>query len=601
MNEEQVMHAMSIDDAYAVKRVLTRSNLGVTEIVTLDDIGPFVRKKIPTQLANRKVWAALAECESPRLPQIAVTYEMPDEFIVVYDYVPGNSLEGIVSAAGHLSVAEALSIIGELGEAVSDLHHHGIIHCDIAPGNVIIAADGAHLIDFGIARYFGAGTDGLASLHSSSPGAMTGIGSAGVQAGGSSRMGGMRPSSKAPAFGTWGFASPEQHGFAPADQRSDVYSLTCLLGFLLCGVSPDQDEYELRLADDEYVPPALRQVIEKGTAFEPSARYQSCEQFLEALGCGQGSSAQAQSSHNNPVAAPSPQAAIPMGPPTGELQARSFASTLKSIKPSQWVILISMVVLCIAIGIVVGFATGHLDQSNGVVYQQGPSGTEASSSTGASDFDTGSPAGNESGAQSSAENVSLSDMLKLTETGWHADGYGMVYFAFGLQNTDASHGVLSPAVRITGKAEDGSILFTQDEPVMYIQPGETIHYGAMAGDGSSAPATVDFTPVAPSQASLVSGDAADNAVFKVSNVSVLDTAYEGLKFTGEVSLAGGIYPDEGSGSVLVTVVLRDDAGNIVYGDSIDANEPTATSSVPFSISCLDAPDYASYDIYVQVF
>lgn len=47
MNEEQVLHAMSIDDAYTVERVLARSNLGVTEVVSFEGVGPFVRKKIP--------------------------------------------------------------------------------------------------------------------------------------------------------------------------------------------------------------------------------------------------------------------------------------------------------------------------------------------------------------------------------------------------------------------------------------------------------------------------------------------------------------------------------------------------------------------------
>ena len=152
MNEEQVLHAMSIDDAYTVERVLARSNLGVTEVVSFEGVGPFVRKKIPLTLAKRNVWATLAECSSPRLPQIAVTYEMPDQFIVVYDYIPGDTLEQVVAGNGRLSVEEALSVAHELAEAVADLHRHCLVHCDLAPGNVII---GARVIDFGIALQIG--------------------------------------------------------------------------------------------------------------------------------------------------------------------------------------------------------------------------------------------------------------------------------------------------------------------------------------------------------------------------------------------------------------------------------------------------------------
>lgn len=77
LNEEQVMHALGIDDAYHVERTLAEGRTGVTQRVTIDGSGPFVRKKIPSSLANRAVWAALADCDSPRLPQVVATYEMP--------------------------------------------------------------------------------------------------------------------------------------------------------------------------------------------------------------------------------------------------------------------------------------------------------------------------------------------------------------------------------------------------------------------------------------------------------------------------------------------------------------------------------------------
>ena len=103
MNSEQVMHAMGIDDAYRVQRVLVRNANGVTELVTIEDAGPFVRKKMPLQSANRAVWAALAGSECPRLPQVAATYEMPDWFVAVYDYVPGESLADAVGVSRRLS------------------------------------------------------------------------------------------------------------------------------------------------------------------------------------------------------------------------------------------------------------------------------------------------------------------------------------------------------------------------------------------------------------------------------------------------------------------------------------------------------------------
>lgn len=89
MDDKQAMHAMSIDDAYHVERTLARGPSGVTELVSIDGNGPFVRKKIPSPLAQRNVWAALSACQSNRLPRVEATYELPDRFVIVYDYVPG--------------------------------------------------------------------------------------------------------------------------------------------------------------------------------------------------------------------------------------------------------------------------------------------------------------------------------------------------------------------------------------------------------------------------------------------------------------------------------------------------------------------------------
>ena len=87
VNDRQVIHALGIDDAYTVDRVLASGPGGVTELVSLDGSGPFIRKRIPSKLARRGVWAMLAECGCARLPRVVATYEMPDEFVVVCDFV----------------------------------------------------------------------------------------------------------------------------------------------------------------------------------------------------------------------------------------------------------------------------------------------------------------------------------------------------------------------------------------------------------------------------------------------------------------------------------------------------------------------------------
>lgn len=167
------------------------------------------------------MWAALSACQSNRLPRVEATYELPDRFVIVYDYVPGSTLAQIAEENGRLAPNVAVQLIDQICEAVQELHQHGVIHRDITPANVIVAQDGAHLIDFGIAR---------------------------IRSEASNR------SRDTTALGTYGFASPEQYGFAKTDARSDVFSLGRLLGFMLTGVYPDASDYEQRLADDAAVP-----------------------------------------------------------------------------------------------------------------------------------------------------------------------------------------------------------------------------------------------------------------------------------------------------------------------------------------------------------
>lgn len=144
MDDKQAMHAMSIDDAYHVERTLARGPSGVTELVSIDGNGPFVRKKIPSPLAQRNVWAALSACQSNRLPRVEATYELPDRFVIVYDYVPGSTLAQIAEENGRLAPNVAVQLIDQICEAVQEPHQHGVIHRDITPANVIVAQDGAH-------------------------------------------------------------------------------------------------------------------------------------------------------------------------------------------------------------------------------------------------------------------------------------------------------------------------------------------------------------------------------------------------------------------------------------------------------------------------
>ena len=268
LEEGSVFRSMVRDDAYRVVRMLGEGPSGRTELVTLDGEELLVRKRIPAKLGNASAWASLMGQDIPGLPRIESLYQMPDELVVIYTYIEGVSVRELMDKEGALASQRAVPIVLDVCKAASGLHTHGIVHRDIAPGNVIVAQDGAYLVDLGIARQHVEGRN-----RDTTP------------------------------LGTWGFAAPEQFGFAQTDERSDVYAIGKLLGYLLTGVSPDKEAYVEQLAVLAQESPSFASIIERATSFEPSARYQSADELADALREAQRITSQARSSASADMAA----------------------------------------------------------------------------------------------------------------------------------------------------------------------------------------------------------------------------------------------------------------------------------------------------------
>lgn len=480
------MHAMSVDDAYRIERTLSEGPTGTTELVTLDGSGPFLRKRIPSDVAHRAVWAVLADCDCPFLPCVWATYELPNEFVVVYDYIAGTTLKDHISSNGALAPREAVGLIENVCSAAKALHNHGVIHRDISPSNVIVSHDGAHLIDLGIASTRFA-CENYDEEH----------------------------------YGTWGFAAPEQYGFAQTDARSDVYPIGRLLGCMLTGIAPDDEAYEQRLRDPDAVPPALSGVVARACAFEPSGRYQTAEEFARAAR----SALEQQDAHEKEVpAAPPERGDVP------QVERRNQNSPAPARRGQGKIALaagaLGVAGLLAALLLLHGEPAGPTGEDTqpeptaSHPENTGPSDssdspdTDASPDDGASsdtDDSSGSSAGPDakpasaepapaesttatgdgSGTAGSASDApvpadkgtdgllattSRSDaddaanagddasdpILQIADTWWDYRS-SSVYFILGVTNTSTDTVVETPQFRVTGKASDGSIVFSQTE------------------------------------------------------------------------------------------------------------------------------------------
>ncbi|WP_278803031.1 serine/threonine-protein kinase [Bifidobacterium pullorum] len=551
MDDTRTMHAMGIDDAYHVEQVLARGPRGVTELVTIDGVGPFVRKKIPTVLAQRGVWSALGGSTCPRLPRVEATYELPDCVAVVLDYVPGPTLEQVVAERGRLQQNEAVNLAQQICEAVQELHRLGILHRDLTPANIIVADDGAHIIDLGIARPL---TDTANRNRDTT------------------------------ALGTYGFASPEQYGFAPTDVRSDIYSLGRILGFMLTGVYPDDTRYTPLLSDDLHVTPRLRAIVERATAFEPSARYQNVTQFARAL-----------TSPSDPVDSYVPAYAVQRPAVNGKPRPRTVIAVAVAC-----VAVVAIVAAAVLIPRWIANADSDGDATSGTSQNAGsqpdPStGNDGDAADPGTDPATRNPAG-DGAAHGGSE---YGNPLELVETGWSADESGYVHYAFGLRNTSDSVCIQLPSVEITGRGEDGSVLFSETLIMANAFAGETVYFGSEIGNGNGiVPATVDFTVLEPDDYSYV--NSSESASFKADNLSAAPDGYGGEIFSGEISVVkDSARVREQSSMLAVSLVLRDDAGAIVYGYSTFVDWPSEGGSRPFSMDVIDPPAYDSFEVHVQ--
>ncbi len=188
---------------------------------------------------------------------------------LVLEYVEGHTLTRVL-AGPRLPLKRALTIMRQILAGLAHAHAQGVVHRDIKPDNVILAAatgtgDHARVLDFGLAKL------------AESPGTGT---------------------SATIAIGTPSYMSPEQASGAAVDARADLYSCGVLLFQMITGRKPfvadtplevlrmHVDQPAPRLADmapGETFPPELETVVAGALAKDPAHRYGTALAFAEAL------------------------------------------------------------------------------------------------------------------------------------------------------------------------------------------------------------------------------------------------------------------------------------------------------------------------------
>lgn len=191
---------------------------------------------------------------------------------IVMDYIDGDSLEEIQKKVGVFPEAIAVEIACQIARGMSHAHSRGIIHRDLKTSNIIISGYPekihATIIDFGLARRESQGE---------SSGRLTRLGS---------------------IIGTPLYMSPEQASGKAGDERSDIYSLGCILFKMLTDRTPFHTGESITIlqqktsleapslsqsAPETKCTPALEKVVAKALARDPESRQQSMQELESDL------------------------------------------------------------------------------------------------------------------------------------------------------------------------------------------------------------------------------------------------------------------------------------------------------------------------------
>lgn len=209
----------TLANAYLIEEVLGKGAMGFVYKATHKTIKRVVAIKVLSEtnigVGARKRFEreaqAMSVLEHPNLVRI-YEFGFAEKKVpyIVMEYVEGQPLNLTLRKEGPFAISDAIPLFIQICNGLEHAHEHGVIHRDLKPANIIVGPEGKlKVVDLGLAKFTEVADEDMAKNNE-----LTFAGE---------------------VFGSPAYMSPEQGTNRPLDQRSDVYSLACVMYEMLCG------------------------------------------------------------------------------------------------------------------------------------------------------------------------------------------------------------------------------------------------------------------------------------------------------------------------------------------------------------------------------
>lgn len=259
MTVEKILYESERSQVYLVRNAADKRLVMKTPSVNYEDDPAYIERFVQESWIGTRI-------QNPHVARVIPPPNNRNTLYYLTDYIPGPTLEALIQQRAPFAIPDAIELIEQIIKGVRAFHRKDTLHQDIKPGNIVIGAHGATLIDFG--SCWVAGIQEMAA-----------------------------PIPRDLVLGTLDYSAPEYRYGGRISQRSDQFSLAVIFYEMLTSKLPFGEAYS-KVNDQKgfqrlhYIPARkhnplvpfwLDKAIEKALYLQPNRRYSALSEWMKDL------------------------------------------------------------------------------------------------------------------------------------------------------------------------------------------------------------------------------------------------------------------------------------------------------------------------------